>query len=43
MLQGGMIGVDRFGGIEFIYSTGGMYRAWRHANGSQGVRIWDEE
>jgi beta-aspartyl-peptidase (threonine type) len=40
--SGGMVGVDFAGQVEFGYSTGGMYRAWKHENGSAGVRIWEE-
>lgn len=38
--SGGMIALDADGQIEFGFSTGGMYRAWKHENGSAGVRIW---
>jgi isoaspartyl peptidase/L-asparaginase-like protein (Ntn-hydrolase superfamily) len=40
--SGGMVAIDTDGLIEFGYSTGGMYRAWKHENGSAGVRIWDD-
>ena len=40
--SGGMVAVDHTGNVEFGYSTGGMYRAWRHQNGSAGVRIWGD-
>lgn len=38
--SGGMVAIDTDGLIEFGYSTKGMYRAWKHENGSAGVRIW---
>ena len=40
--SGGMVAVDFAGNVEFGYSTGGMYRAWRHQNGSAGARIWGD-
>jgi isoaspartyl peptidase/L-asparaginase-like protein (Ntn-hydrolase superfamily) len=40
---GGMVGIDHSGRVHFHYTTGGMYRAWRSENGSQGVLIWGSE
>ena len=40
---GGMVGIDHSGRVNFHYTTGGMYRAWRSENGSQGVFIWGSE
>eukprot|EP00947_MAST-08B_sp_MAST-8B-sp1_P002685 g2685.t1 len=38
---GGMVGVDaRTGEVVFDFTTPGMYRAWRHANGTAGELIW---
>jgi beta-aspartyl-peptidase (threonine type) len=39
---GGMVGIDNTGSVIFGYTTGGMYRAWRSGDGSQGTLIWDD-
>ena len=38
---GGLIAVGHDGGVEFAFTSGGMYRGWRSSNGTAGVKIWD--
>ncbi len=38
--SGGLIGVDHTGAVALPMNCGGMYRAWRDANGNEGAAIW---
>lgn len=38
--QGGLIAVGADGTVAMPFNTGGMFRAWRSADGSRGTAIW---
>ena len=38
--SGGLIGVDHTGAVALPMNCGGMYRAWRDAQGNAGAAIW---
>ncbi len=37
---GGLIAVDAQGNMALVFNTAGMYRAYQHSDGRQGVQIW---
>jgi beta-aspartyl-peptidase (threonine type) len=38
--EGGLIAIDHLGNIELPFNSEGMYRAWKHASGDEGVLIY---
>lgn len=40
--RGGVIGIDKAGNISLSFNTKGMYRGFKHSNGTEFVGIFDE-
>lgn len=40
--HGGLIAIDKNGHIHLPFNTSAMFRAWKTANGQQGVEIWKD-
>ncbi len=38
--EGGLIAIDHLGNIELPFNSEGMYRAWKHSSGDEGVLIY---
>ena len=41
--RGGLIAVDRSGGVVIPFHSGGMYRGWTRAGGARHVAIYGDE
>jgi beta-aspartyl-peptidase (threonine type) len=38
--EGGLVAIDHLGNIELPFNSEGMYRAWKHSSGDDGVLIY---